>query len=612
MVDTQQIQIEGAVVRFVGDSGDGMQLTGTQFTDTSAIAGNDISTFPDFPAEIRAPAGTPAGVSGFQVNFAASAVEAPGDQPDILVAMNPAAYKMNIEDLKTGGVLIVNSDNFSDIDLRKAGYETNPLEDNPMVGEKFQLISVPMTALVEEALKDLDMKPVHKRRCKNFFALGLMYWMFDRTLEYTEAWILKKFGGKDVLEQANIKALRAGYNYGDTAEIFTRRYKVKSTPMPAGTYRQITGNSATAYGLVAAGVKSGLNVVYSTYPITPASDILHDLSKLKNFGVKTVQAEDEIAACGVALGASYGGSLGVTASSGPGICLKAEFVGLAAMTELPLVIVDVQRGGPSTGLPTKTEQSDLMLTLFGRNGECPVPVIAASTPVDCFHAVLEAARIAVEYMTPVYFLSDGFIANSSDLWNVPAFADLPGIKHAFYTGEDGKPYKPYERDPETLARKWVTPGTPKLQNTLTGLEKNEKGDISYDGKNHALMCGLRKDKIAAIAKSYGPTKILGAQSGKVLILAWGGTYGHIVSAVKELQKEGASISYVHLRHINPLPLDLEEIIGNFDTVVVPEINLGQLVQVIRAKYAIDAQSVTQIMGKPFKVADLVSSFRKFL
>ena len=612
MSDTiNTLEVDSAVVRFCGDSGDGMQLTGNQFTDTSAISGNDISTFPDFPAEIRAPAGTTGGVSGFQVNFSSKNVETPGDQPDALVAMNPAAYKMNIEDLKKGGLLIVNSDAFGKIDLRKANYESNPLEDNIALRENYEVHEVPMTSMVDEALKDFDMKPAVRRRCKNFFALGLMYWIYDRSLDYTEKWINTKFAGKQILIDANLKALHAGYNYGETAEIFNSRYQVKQTEMSPGIYRQVTGNVALAYGLVTAGQKAGLDVVYATYPITPASDILHELAKHKNFGVKTVQAEDEIASIGVALGASYAGSLGVTASSGPGICLKGEFLGLALITELPLVIVDVQRGGPSTGLPTKTEQSDLLLAMYGRNGEGPIPVVAASSPVDCFDAAIEASRIAIEYMTPVLLLSDGFVANSSDLWKVPNAEDIQDINCEFLTEMEGE-YLPYERNPETGARKWVKPGTPELQHLLTGLEKDKTGSISYDAKNHSDMCHARQAKVDAIAKSYPATEIHGKDSGKLLVLGWGGTYGNIHTAVTNIQKETDEVSYVHLRHINPLPNDLGDIIKRFDKVVVAELNLGQLVTVIRGKYAIDAQSITKIEGKPFKVSDLTEQIKSFL
>jgi len=608
-------ELESAVVRFCGDSGDGMQLTGNQFTDTSAISGNDVSTFPDFPAEIRAPAGTTGGVSGFQVNFSSKAVETPGDQPDALVAMNPAAFKMNIDDLKKGGILIVNSNAFGKIDLRKANYESSPLEDNIALYENYEVYEVPMTNLVDEALKDFDMKPAHRRRCKNFLALGLMYWIYDRSLDFTEKWIKNKFAGKQILIDANLKALHTGYNYGETAEIFNSRFSIQQTVMPKGLYRQITGNVSLAYGLVAASSKSGLDLLYATYPITPASDILHELAKHKNFGVKTVQAEDEIASIGVALGASYAGSLGVTASSGPGICLKGEFLGLALTVELPLIIVDVQRGGPSTGLPTKTEQSDLLLAMYGRNGEGPIPVVAASSPVDCFQAAYDAARIAIEYMTPVLLLSDGYIANSSDLWQVPDPDSIPDINVNFLPPRDeasDEPYLPYKRDEETLSRGWAKPGTPGLQHLLTGLEKDEGGNISYDAKNHSTQSHNRQNKVEAIAKSYPKTEIYGKGSGKVLVIGWGGTYGSIHTAVSELQNETDEVSYIHLRFINPLPLDLGDIISKFDTVVIPEINMGQLVKVIRDKYVVDAKSITKIEGKPFKTTELVEQIKSFL
>jgi 2-oxoglutarate/2-oxoacid ferredoxin oxidoreductase subunit alpha len=611
MNSTDTINIENAVIRFCGDSGDGMQLTGNQFTDTSAIAGNDISTFPDFPAEIRAPAGTTSGVSGFQVNFSSNNVETPGDQPDALVAMNAAAFKINLEELKKGGLLIVNSDSFGKIDLRKAGYESNPLEDNVALHEEYEVYEVPMTSLVQEALKDLDLKASNKKRCKNFFALGLMYWVYDRPLKHSEEWVKNKFKGKDLLIEANTKALHAGYYYGETCEIFNSRFNIAKTEMKQGLYRQITGNTAVAYGLITGAQKANLDLLYATYPITPASDILHELATHKNYGVKTVQAEDEIASIGIALGASYAGSLGVTASSGPGICLKTEFMGLALITELPLVIVNVQRGGPSTGLPTKTEQSDLMLALYGRNGEGPMPVIAAKSPVDCFEAAYEAVRIALTYMTPVMLLTDGYIANSSDLWEIPNAEDIPDIDINFLTEQEG-PYLPYKRDPETGARQWVKPGTPDLQHLLTGLEKDEAGNICYDGKNHQKMSDARQAKVDAVAKSYPKTEILGKESGKVLVIGWGGTYGNIHTAITEIHQEHDNVSYVHLRYINPLPLDLGDIISRFEQVVVPEINLGQLVKVIRDKYAVDAKGINKIEGKPFKVAEMVEQIKSFL
>ena len=607
-----QETIQSAVVRFCGDSGDGMQLTGTQFTDTSAIAGNDITTFPDFPAEIRAPAGTTAGVSGFQVNFSSNTINTPGDAPDALVAMNPAALKKNIEDLKKGGILVVNSDSFGKNDLKKAGYESSPLEDNIALFENYQVHQVPMTSLVDTALADLDMKPVQKRRCKNFFALGLMYWVYDRPLDYTLDWIKKKFAGKDLLIESNILALKAGFNYGDTAEIFRSRYSVKGKEMTKGLYRQITGNGAAALGLIAAANKAGLELVYGTYPITPASDILHELAKHKNFGVKTVQVEDEIAGIGVALGASYAGALGVTGTSGPGMALKSEFMGLALMTELPLVIVDVQRGGPSTGLPTKTEQSDLLQVMYGRNGEAPIPVIAAKSPVDCFYAAYEAATIALKYMTPVVLLTDGYIANGSELWRVPTVDELPEISYEHYQKEEGVDYLPYQRDEKTLARKWVVPGTPDLQHTLTGLEKDITGGISYDAENHDTMCRLREAKVKGIANSYENIQVLGKTEGKVLVISWGGTYGSVLSAVKELQKESDQVSFVHLRHVFPFPKDLGKLISKFDKVIIPELNLGQLHKLIRAEYAVDAISINKLEGKPFTIAELVQKIGKHL
>jgi len=614
MSDTvETIEIESAVVRFCGDSGDGMQLTGNQFTDTSAISGNDISTFPDFPAEIRAPAGTVGGVSGFQVNFSSKNVETPGDQPDSLVAMNPAALKANLADLKIGGALVINSDAFNKIDFRKAKYDAHPFELDPSILERYDVHEVPMTKLTQLALEEFDMKPAHKKRCKNFFALGLMYWVYDRSLDFTKQWIRTKFAGKEVLIEANLKALKSGYNYGETAEIFNSRYTIQQKEMSSGVYRQITGNAALAFGLTTATKKAGLDMVYATYPITPASDILHELAKLKNFGVKTVQCEDEIASAGVAIGASFAGNFGVTASSGPGICLKGEFLGLAMITELPLVIVNVQRGGPSTGLPTKTEQSDLLLSMYGRNGESPMPIVAACSPVDCFEAAIEASRIALEYMTPVMLLSDGYIANSSDLWRIPDAEKISKINVNFKEAcpEDEAEFLPYKRD-EKLVREWAIPGTVGRQHLLTGLEKDETGSISYDSQNHSKMCHIREDKVKGIANSYPATEIQGKGSGKTLVIGWGGTYGNIHTSVSQIQKETDEISYVHLRNLWPLPNDLGDIISRFDTVVVPEINLGQLVKVIRSEYAVDAKSITKIEGKPFKIAELTEQLKSFL
>ena len=604
------IEIESAVVRFVGDSGDGMQLTGTQFTDTSAIAGNDVVTFPDFPSEIRAPAGTTGGVSGFQVNFSSNPVTSHGDAPDALVAMNPAGVVTNIKDLKHGGLLVVNGDSFGPIDLRKAGCEESPIAEGGVIYETYQVVEVPMTSLVTTALADVDLKASEKKRCKNFFALGLMYWIYDRSLEFTETWLKKKFAKKPIIAEANILALRAGYNYGDTIELFHNRYSIKSSDMPSGTYRQITGNAALAYGLTTATFASGLKLVYGSYPITPASDILHELAKLKHYDVRTVQAEDEIASIGVALGASYAGALGVTATSGPGLCLKTEFIGLAAMVELPLVIIDVQRGGPSTGLPTKTEQSDLMLALYGHNGEVSIPVIAPKSPINCFDMAREAARIAVEYMTPVILLSDGFIANSSDLWRVPKIDSLSTIPVEHFSG-DADDYEVFGRN-EKGARKWVVPGTPDLQHVLTGLEHNTKGDISYDGENHRDMSILRAEKIKKIADSLPPLEIMGPGEGDVLITGWGGTYGSICAAVKELRKTHPGLAYTHLTHINPLHNDLGTLISRFKKVVVAELNLGQLHSVIRAEYAVDAELICKLEGKPFLVSELINRISEYL
>ena len=596
------------VIRFCGDSGDGMQLTGTQFTDSSAIIGNDINTFPDFPAEIRAPAGTEAGVSGFQINFSSEIVNTPGDYLDALVAMNPASLKKNLPDLKNGGLLLVNSNSFSKINIEKAGYTSTPIND--ALKAKFSIHEIEMTTLVEKALKDIDLKSNLKRRCKNFFALGLTYWIYHRPLDYTINWIKNKFKGKENLIQANIKTLKAGYSYGITTELSHHRWTVASRKVKSGKYRQITGNTAISYGLITGAIKSNLNLVYATYPITPASDILHELSKHKNFNVKTIQAEDEIAAAGIALGASYAGSLGITASSGPGICLKAEFIGLAVAVELPLVICNIQRGGPSTGLPTKTEQSDLLLALYGRNGESPVPVIAPSSPGNCFDIALTAVKIAVEYMTPVLLLSDGYLANGSDLWKIPDTKKLTTITPQY--AQNDREYKPYARDKKTLSRKWAIPGTKNLEHTLTGLEKSLDGTISYDPNNHEKMSKLREQKIQRIADSLPPITINGKNKGKILIIGWGGTYGAINSVVTQLQNEKYSISHIHLCYINPLPNDLKKIISNFDNIIVPELNLGQLIKLLKTRYKANFYNINKIQGQPFKVNELKNEILKIL
>jgi 2-oxoglutarate/2-oxoacid ferredoxin oxidoreductase subunit alpha len=594
-------ELEAVTIRFAGDSGDGIQLTGMQFTTSTALAGNDLSTLPDYPAEIRAPVGTLPGVSGYQIHFSSREVLTPGDAPDVLVAMNPAALKANIKDLKKGGILVVNSDAFNQQNLTKVSYTANPLEDGSL--SDFRVIPVELTRLTGNALADMALTRVQVDRCKNFFALGMMYWLYDRSLEPTEKWIAAKFKKNPQMVDANVKTLRAGNAYAETAEIFGHHYRVKKAPIAPGKYRNITGNEATALGMVAASKVSGLDLFYGSYPITPASDVLHELSRHKNFGVRTFQAEDEIAAIGATIGASFGGHLATTGTSGPGVALKSEAIGLAVMTELPLVIIDVQRGGPSTGLPTKTEQADLLQVLYGRNGECPVPVVAASTPAECFTMVYEACRLAIKYMTPVFFLSDGYLGNGSEPWLIPDVKSLP--KFTLQKTPSKESFKPYARDPETLARPWVTPGTAGYEHRIGGLEKQDvTGNVSYDPDNHERMIRLRAQKVAKIVQDIPPTEILGAKKGKVLVIGWGSTYGAITAAVKNLQGKGQSVSAIHLRHLNPLPSDLGEIMANFENVLIPEMNLGQLLKVIRAKFAIPATGLNKVKGQPFKIAEI--------
>lgn len=606
--------IEEVVIKFAGDSGDGMQLTGQQFTNNTALLGIDLATFPDFPAEIRAPQGTMAGVSGFQIHFSSNKVFTPGDSCDVLVAMNAAALKANLKSLKTGGKIIVNTDGFDSKNLRLANYAegVNPIENNSLEG--YDLIKVDVTKLTRESLKDFTELGVKERdRAKNMFVLGLIYWIYNRDLTNTINFLKEKFGKKEVILQSNIKVLQAGYNYGETTETFSTQYTVEKAKLPAGKYRSIMGNQAVAYGLIAASEKSGLPLFLGSYPITPASDILHDLSKYKAFGVRTFQAEDEIAAICSAIGASYGGSLGITTTSGPGMALKAEAMGLAVMLEIPLVVINIQRGGPSTGLPTKTEQSDLMQAYYGRNGECPMPVISASTPSDCFEAVYEAARISVQHMTPVIFLSDGFIANGAEPWKFPQSADLNEIKVNFKKSldEGEEKFLPYKRD-EKLARSWTIPGTAGFEHRIGGLEKEDlTGNISYDSDNHQHMVKIRQAKVDKIADYIPLQKIdTGAEKGKVLVLGWGSTYGAIKSAVLTLQAQGKSISHAHLRYIRPFPKNLGEILNNFEKVIVPEINNGQLVKIIRDQYLIDAIPYNKIMGIPITKTELVDVLGK--
>jgi 2-oxoglutarate ferredoxin oxidoreductase subunit alpha len=594
-------ETESVVIRFCGDSGDGMQLTGSEFTRASALAGNDLATLPDFPAEIRAPAGSLAGVSGFQLQFAARDVYTPGDQPNTLVAMNPAALKTNLPDLLAGGSLIVNTSAFSKPNLKKAGYAQNPLEDGSLDG--YRLYKVDISGLTKEALKDSGLNNKAIDRCKNFFALGLTFWMYNRPIESEISSIKGKFGKKPAIADANIAVFKAGYHYGETAEIFTESIEVKPAPIAPGRYRNIMGNSATAIGLVTGCRLAEIELFYAGYPITPASALLHELSGYRAWGVTTFQAEDEIAAMSAAIGASFGGSLGATGSSGPGIALKGEALGLAATLELPSVIVNVQRGGPSTGLPTKTEQADLMQALYGRNGECPLPVLAAMTPADCFYAAVEAVRIAVKYMTPVLLLTDGYLANGSEPWRLPKIEDLPAFPARFRT--DPHDYQVYRRNPETLARDWVKPGTPGLAHRVGGLEKDAlSGNVSYDPDNHELMCHTRQEKVDRVAQEAGKLLLTGDESGDLLLVGWGSTYGAITKATELMRDEGYNVSCVHLRWLNPLHPQLEGLLRRFRKVVVAEMNLGQLVKVIRDKFLIDAEAFTKIQGKPFKVSEL--------
>ncbi len=615
-MSTKEQVLQDVVIKFAGDSGDGMQLTGQQFTNNTALLGIDLATFPDFPAEIRAPIGTLPGVSGFQLRFSSDRVFTPGDMCDVLVAMNAAALKVNLKNLKRSGKIIANIDGFDTKNLRLANYTdgVNPLEDGSLEG--FELIKIDVTKLTREALKDFTELGVKERdRAKNMFVLGFIYWMYNRTLDTTINFLKEKFGKKEVILQSNIKVLQAGYNYGDTTETFTTRYKVEKAKLPAGVYRSIMGNQALAYGLIAASDKSGLPMFLGTYPITPASDILHELSKYKSFGIRTYQAEDEIAGIASAIGASYGGSLGVTTTSGPGMALKSEAMGLAVMLEIPLVIINIQRGGPSTGLPTKTEQSDLMQAYYGRNGECPMPIIASATPSDCFEVAYEAVRIAVQHMTPVILLSDGYIANGAEPWKFPKADDLQKIEVKFKTSlnDNEEKFMPYLRD-EKLVRPWAVPGTPGLEHRIGGLEKqNNTGNVNYEPENHQLMVNIRQEKVDKIAE-YIPEQKLdsGPEKGKVLVIGWGSTYGSIKSAVAELQEQDYSVSHAHLRYVRPFPKNLGSIIKNFETVLVPEINNGQLVKILRDVYMVDAKAYNKIMGVPITKTELVDVLKKML
>jgi len=604
-------ELPSATVRLAGDSGDGMQLTGTQLTNTSALAGNDVATFPDYPAEIRAPRGTRAGVSGFQVQFASKDIFTPGDRLNALVAMNPAALVTNVTDLEAGGILIVNEDAFTPKDLKLANLDRNPLEDGSL--SKYRVIKVPMSTLTRKAVEDLGLGQKLADRCKNFFAMGLIYWLYGRDLDVTLRFNQEKFGDKADIAKANERALRAGWYYGETTEAFGVSYRVGPAKLQPGLYRNMMGNQAMAWGLMAAARLSGKELFYGSYPITPASDILHELSRHKNFGVRTLQAEDEIAAVCAVIGAAFGGALAATASSGPGIALKTEAMGLGLMLELPMLIINVQRGGPSTGQPTKTEQADLLQVMFGRNGEAPLPVLACRSPADCFDVVLEAWRVAVRYMTPVVILSDGYIANGAEPWRIPQFEDLPEIpvEHPGPSTED-EPFLPYLRD-ERLSRPWALPGTPGLEHRIGGLEKQHvTGNVSYDPDNHEFMVKLRARKVENIARDIPLQEVHGPQAGELLVLSWGGTYGACVTAVEQCQAEGLSVSHAHLRYLNPFPANLREVLENFDKVLIPEWNMGQLKLLVRAKYLIDAQGLNKIKGKPFNVEEVVQAIRQHL
>ena len=605
--------IDEAIIRFAGDSGDGMQLTGGRFTETTAIVGNDLNTLPDFPAEIRAPAGSLAGVSAFQIKFSSRDTHTPGDKPDVLVAMNPAALKVHQKELIPGGTMIINTDAFTKKNLSVAGYESNPLEDGSL-DDYFTVIPIEMNKMVIAACEGLDLSPKLVGRTKNFFALGILFYMYDRPLDATEGWLKKKFAGKDDIIEANTRALNTGYNYGDTTELFMTRFKVEKATLPPGTYRNINGNQAASMGLLAAAEKSGLSLFYGGYPITPASDILHILASWKHLGVQTFQAEDEIAGVASTIGAAFTGNLAVTATSGPGVALKSEALGLAVITELPLVIVNVQRGGPSTGLPTKTEQSDLNQALYGRNGEAPMPVIAAATPGDCFFTAYEACRIALKYMTPVMVLSDGYLGNGTEPWKIPDVDELEPIEVNFSDRPNANgDYLPYLRNEETLARPWAIPGTPGLEHRVGGIEKAENtGHVSYDPENHHKMVKLRQEKVNRIQNDIPETEVFGANHGDLLVLSWGGTFGACRSAVESMQEEGLNVSHVHLRWISPLPKDLGEILIHFKNVLVPEINLGQLLRLIRAEYLVDAQGLNLVRGRPISAGKIIETVKKML
>ncbi|MDP7036390.1 MAG: 2-oxoacid:acceptor oxidoreductase subunit alpha [Candidatus Marinimicrobia bacterium] len=600
-------EVDRVVIRFAGDSGDGMQLTGSQFTETTAVMGNDLATFPDFPAEIRAPAGSLAGVSSFQIQFSSDIIQTPGDDLDVLVAMNPAALKTNLQDLKENGIVLANKANYTKKNLKLAGWDSNPLEDDTL--KNYQLIGLDMTKIVAYSVEDMGLSSKTVSRSTNMFALGLMFWMYDRSMDSTISFLNKKFGKRPELVEANVRALKAGYHYGDTIEAIQSSYKVPKAKFEPGVYRNIMGNQALCYGLMAAANKSNCELFYGGYPITPASDILHILSSQKNYNVKTFQAEDEIAAIMSVIGASFSGALGITATSGPGIALKSEAMGLAIATELPLVIVNVQRGGPSTGMPTKTEQADLLQALFGRNGEAPIPIIAASTPADCFYVAFEACRIALEHMTPIILLSDAYIANGSEPWLIPNMENLSEIKN--HIVKNGNEFLPFKRDKKHLARNWALPGSPRFEHRVGGLEKDEQtGNVSYDPHNHQKMTDLRHQRVDIIAESIPKVKPYGSKSGDILVIGWGSTFGSIRSAVNEAIKDGQSVAHVHLNHINPFPKNLGEVILKFRNVLIPEMNCGQLLMLIRSRFLVNARGLNKVQGKPFTVNEIYSAIKE--
>ncbi|MHC4548979.1 MAG: 2-oxoacid:acceptor oxidoreductase subunit alpha [Planctomycetota bacterium] len=601
--------LERVVIRFAGDSGDGIQITGSQFTNTAAIIGNDLATFPDYPAEIRAPAGTLPGVSGFQIHLASDEIFTPGDVPDVLIAMNPAALKVNLKNLPANGILIVDTDAFDARNLQKAGYMSNPLEDGTL--SAYRLFAVPLTSRTEDALAAAEgMSVKEKRRCKNFYALGMAYWLFSRPLANTLRWLEKKFAKRPELVQANATALRAGYAYCDASEEFQVRFEIAPAPTEPGLYKNVSGNEALALGLVAAGARAGLPLFYGSYPITPASQILHELAKHKNFEVITFQAEDEIAAIAAAIGASFGGAIGITGSSGPGIALKGEAMGLAVMVELPLVVVNVQRAGPSTGMPTKTEQADLLQGMFGRSGESPLPILAASSPANCFDMAFEAVRIATKYMVPVLLLSDGFLANGAEPWRLPrALGDLPEVVVRFR--KDPRDFQVYQRDAATLARPWVRPGTPGLEHRIGGLEKEDgTGNVSYDPDNHQRMTQLRQEKVQRVVAEIPDLEAFGPQEGRLLVIGWGSTYGAIHAAVRTARANGRDVAQVHLHHLNPLPANLGEILSRYEQVLCPELNLGQLRMLLRARYLVDVVGQNKVEGQPFQVREILARIQE--